>query len=167
MLPLLRVVVLAVVLTPLTGCAFALIHGAKEFIATTQKNRKAEVDLALIRFSDLLQQAEYDQTARMFTSDGEVVLESREPAVGRAAISSLLASTFAARPVAYALHASETSDQGEQVTQQGSYSRTTIEAGGRPFVLRGSFSAVWVHDPDGKWYLRRLRTLAGPAGSAT
>jgi len=157
-----RIVLLCAALGPLPGCGFIIVHGVKEIVATSQKNRKAEVDAELARFTDFMRRADYDSASRMFTADAQVRVEPREPIVGRVATADLFASAFSAsKPAAYVMQPTSTSDEGEQIRQNGSYGRTAVDPAGRPVVQRGTFEAVWTHPSDGRWSLRSL-ILANP-----
>jgi len=158
--PLLGAAVLATGLS-LSGCGLLVGHALRA--ASEQRDRQAEVVASLARLGQLVTEARPALLADMFTADGQLSWAGEATRVGRPAIDAFFRTFADHKVIGITLTPATTDVDGQTGTQQGSYAQTLRAPDGHAVKAGGRFDIHWRHQPDGRWLIVRLQTVAAPA----
>jgi uncharacterized protein (TIGR02246 family) len=155
--PLRFALILAASLT-LSGCGLLLGHAIREGSRKTQD--ESQVTASLARYRNLILELQADRVADMFADDGELSHNGEKSYIGPRQISAFLKSFSGYKILKYELVAVSTAVEGENATQNGTYTQTVVAPEGNTIMAAGSFETAWRHQPDGRWLIKKMRTTS-------
>jgi uncharacterized protein (TIGR02246 family) len=153
-----RYALVCAVFMALGGCRAAMREARHD--AAVKRHEASQVVAALARYRQLVVEVDAEGLADMFDATGELSHNNEKPHVGHEAIRGLLKNFVGYKVQDYELRAISTTVESDGATQYGTYRQTVLTPGGDTVKAEGTFEADWLHQPDGRWLLRRMHTAS-------
>lgn len=118
--------------------------------------RKAAVEAALQRYSDLVRRMDDEAISETYTDDGEMGSVGTKPLKGRAAILRRLGRLHDYRVQSETVTSESVSFEGNEAVQRGTYHQIVLSPSKKTIDARGRLEAVWTLEADGVWRLKKM-----------
>lgn len=116
------------------------------------------VGRALDRYVVLVEAMASDRIAQLFTADGRLLAEGREPVVGPPAIARYLHGFDAYHVLAESMTVERVLVSADTAWQSGTFAQHVRLPAGDTVRASGGFAITWVRTPHGPWRIREMGT---------
>lgn len=134
-------------------CCSAHLHPS--MLQSQQKIREATA-----HYADLVLRMDNGGIAALFTSDGEIAADGRDPIRGPANIEAFLQGFRGFHVLAESLTADSIQVDGAVAHVIGKYRQRVRVPSGDTVEVAGSYTADWIRDSSGPWRIRRMATAS-------
>jgi len=145
--------------------ATLLVAGCRGDADRLASQARAEVRAELAHYNDRVAQMDSRGIAAMYTLDAEISEPGQPVTTGRDSIQSFLDSFIGFHVEENAMTSDTIVVKGTSLVQSGHFSQRVRMPDGTELRPRGSFTAEWVRERDGKWRIRRMHSVPDPVES--